>query len=280
MTTPTTTTTGNTNVSRPGPRTPGFSNVLAAEWVKFVSLRSTWLTLGLGVGLAIAMTVLMSMAIGGTWDPAHEMYAEFNPLTWSLDATLFATIAFSVLGVSAAAGEYTSGMIRLTLMATPGRGPILAAKVIVVAGATALCGLVAVTTMFVGAQAIYGSYDMPTASLGDSDALRVVLGMGVLAAVFPVLGVAIGFILRSTVAGVSSTLALSFVPDFLAGVFPAWWQEHIISLLPSQAIRALTAGTVVERREYLDPPVAAVVLALWVVAALAAAYVSLKKRDA
>jgi ABC-type transport system involved in multi-copper enzyme maturation permease subunit len=261
-------------------RKPGFQNVLAAEWVKFTSLRSTWITLGLGVALAIAMTVMMSTAIGGSWDPENKMYAEFNPITWSMDATLIATIAFSVLGVSVAAGEYTSGMIRLSLMATPRRGSILAAKAIIVAGATAVAGLLSVAVMFLAAQAIYGSYDMPTASLSDPEAVRLVLGMGGLAAAFPVLGLALGFILRSTVAGITSILALSFVPDFLGGLFPAWWQENIISFLPSQAIRALTVGTVVDSPRYQEPVVAAVALAAWVAVALAGAYVVLKRRDA
>ena len=95
----------------------------------------------------------------------------------------------------------------------------------------------------------------------------------------PVLGVGLGFILRSTVAGITSILALSFVPDFLGGPFPAWWQENI-SFLPSQAIRALTAGTVVESPTYQAPAVAAVALAAWVAAALAGAYVVIKRRDA
>lgn len=281
MTTTTSTSASQTALTaRREARQAGFQNVLAAEWVKFTSLRSAWITLGLGVGLAIAMTVLMSTAIGGSWDPKNKMYAEFNPITWSMDATLIATIAFSVLGVSVAAGEYTSGMIRLTLMATPRRGSILAAKVIIVTGATAVSGLVSVAVMFVAAQAIYGCYDMPTASMGDPEALRLVLAMGALAAVFPVLGVALGMILRSTVAGITSILALSFVPDFLGGLFPAWWQENIISFLPSQAIRALTVGTVVDSPRYQEPAVAAVALGAWVAAALAGAYLVIKKRDA
>lgn len=281
MTTTTSTSDSQTaSTTRRESRQPAFHNVLAAEWVKFTSLRSTWITLGLGVTLAIAMTVLMSTAMGGSWDSENEMYAEFNPITWSMDATLIATIAFSVLGVSIAAGEYTSGMIRLTLMATPKRGSILAAKAIIVGVATAVAGLVSVVAMFLAAQAIYGSYDMPTAGLDDPEALRLVLGMGALAAVFPVLGVALGFILRSTVAGITSILALSFVPDFLGGLFPAWWQENIISFLPSQAIRALTVGTVVDSPRYQEPAVAAVALAAWVAVALAAAYILLKKRDA
>ncbi|MGE5595076.1 MAG: ABC transporter permease [Hyphomicrobiales bacterium] len=280
MTTTTTTAGTATRTSQRAERQPGFANVLASEWQKFTSLRSTWITLGLGVGLAIAMTVLMSTAIGGSWDPENKMYAEFNPITWSMDATLIATIAFSVLGVSIAAGEYTSGMIRLTLMATPRRGSILAAKTLIVGVATAVAGLFSVAVMFLAAQAIYGSYNMPTASMSDPEALRLVIGMGALAAAFPMLGVAFGFILRSTVAGITSILALSFVPDFLGGLFPAWWQENIISFLPSQAIRALTVGTVVDSPRYQEPAVAAVALAAWVAAALAGAYLVIKKRDA
>jgi ABC-2 type transport system permease protein len=280
MTTTSTSASQTASTARREARQHGFRNVLASEWQKFISLRSTWITLGLGVALSIAMTVLMSTAIGGSWDPENKMYAEFNPITWSMDATLIATIAFSVLGVSVAAGEYTSGMIRLTFMASPRRSSVLAAKLIVVAGATAVAGLVSVAVMFLAAQAIYGSYDMPTASMSDPEALRLVLAMGAIAAVFPVLGVALGMILRSTVAGITSILALSFVPDFLGGLFPAWWQENIISFLPSQAIRALTVGTVVDSPRYQEPAVAALALAAWVAAALAGAYVVIKKRDA
>ncbi|MGE5595790.1 MAG: ABC transporter permease [Hyphomicrobiales bacterium] len=258
----------------------GFRNVLAAEWVKFASVRSTWVTLGLGVILAIGMTVTMSMAIGGTWDPNHDMYAKFNPITWSMDATLIATIAFAVLGVSVAAGEYTSGMIRLTFMATPARTSVLAAKAMIVAGATAVAGLIAVTVMFLVAQAIYASYGMPAASLGDPDAVRMVIGMGLLASVFPVLGVALGFITRSTVAGISSVLALSFVPDFLGGLFPVWWQEHIISFFPSQAIRGFTVGSIVDDPKYQEPAVAALTITVWLGIALAAASIAVRKRDA
>lgn len=280
LTTSTSTAVTAPQISQRAGQQPGFRHVLASEWQKFTSLRSTWITLGLGAGLAIVMTVIMSSAIGGSWDPQNAMYADFNPITWSVDATLIATIAFSVLGVSFAASEYTSGMIRLTLMATPRRGSILAAKTIIVTGATAAAGLVATVVMFLAAQAIYGSYNMPTASLSEPDAVRLVVGIGALAAVFPVLGVALGIILRSTVAGVTSILALSFVPDFLGGLFPAWWQENIISFLPSQAIRSLTVGTVVDSPRYQEPLVAAVALGAWVAAALVGAYILLKKRDA
>lgn len=96
--------------------------------------------------------------------------------------------------------EYGSGMMRLTLTATPRRGRVLAAKAAVVAGLTLAGGLVTATVTFLVAQAVFASYGVPTASLADGDALRTVLGDGVLTPVLPVIAVALGFATRSTAA--------------------------------------------------------------------------------
>ena len=92
--------------------------------------------------------------------------------------SLFSAIVFAVIGATAVTSEYGSGMMRITLTATPRRGRVLAAKAAVVAAVTLVAGLVTATTTFVVAQLVFASYGVPTASLGDGDALRTVLGDG------------------------------------------------------------------------------------------------------
>jgi ABC-2 type transport system permease protein len=276
--TPTTAPIAARTVSTPRVR---FRDTLASEWTKLTSLRSTWICVALGILLALGFTALRSAAIGNTWE-AHrqDMYANFNPVTWPLDGTLLSTIALVVIGVSVAAAEYTSGMIHLTLAATPRRGQVLAAKATVVAGVTIATGLISVLGMFVVSQFIYESAGMPTASLTNPDTVRVLAAMSVLAAVFPLMGVAAGVLLRSTAGAITTVLALSFVPEILGGLLPPWWQEHVMSLLPSKAIAAAAVGHIAPQPAYHASAIAAVLVVGWLAAALGAAYVVLKRRDA
>ena len=47
-------------------RPTSFMNTLAAEWSKVATLRSTYLTLGVGLVLSIGMTALVALALGST----------------------------------------------------------------------------------------------------------------------------------------------------------------------------------------------------------------------
>src|SRR5690606_15156244 len=119
-------------------------------------------------------------SIGSVWASEHSMLGGFGPIVWPLDGMFFGTIVLAVLGVNVAAGEYSSGMIRLTLAATPRRGEVLLAKIAVVAAVSLVAGFVATFAMFLGAQAVYAAYGVPTASLSDPDALRAGLSCAAL----------------------------------------------------------------------------------------------------
>ena len=120
-------------------RKPRFFDTLASEWVKLTTLRSTYLTIGLGVLLSFGTTALVALAVGNSFDgggigTAEEVVAE--PIITSMVGNIFTLIVFSVFGVLASSSEYSSGMIRLTLTATPKRGRVLLAKLLLVTAAT------------------------------------------------------------------------------------------------------------------------------------------------
>src|SRR4051794_13466833 len=102
-----------------GPRPVQFRHTLAAEWTKLATLRSTWLTLGLGMVLSIGTTALAALALGATRD---DWAPDFSPITLSMIGQIWALIICSVFGALVASREYSGGMIRLTLAATPRRG--------------------------------------------------------------------------------------------------------------------------------------------------------------
>ena len=125
---------------------------LRSEWTKLVSLRSTKLLVGLAILLSILLTALLAIVIGETYDSWHAVdKLTFDPVDSASVGGIVTAILFLVLGVKAATSEYGSGMIRLTLTATPQRWRVLAAKALVVMAITAVAGLISVIGMLLTA---------------------------------------------------------------------------------------------------------------------------------
>ncbi len=254
---------------------------LMSEWTKLSTLRSTRVQLGLAIVLSPALSALAALVVGLThehWKPSE--LADFEPIGFSLIGTLFATIVFAVLGVRAITAEYGSGMIRLSLTATPRRGRLLAAKAAIVALVTLAAGTVATLAMFVFAQEILAGYGVPSAGLGDGDALRAVLGTAVMSPLLPLFALALGFMLRSTAGAITSVLGLMFVPPIVGALLPQSWQDHVLIYLPGPASDAIAFGHLADAPHGLSPAAAAVVLAGWLALFLGGAWAALERRDA
>jgi ABC-2 type transport system permease protein len=264
-------------VARVSARPARFANTLAAEWAKLASLRSTYLILGLGLVLSIGTTALVTLALGSTQE---DWSADFSPVTTSMVGNIWALIVSAVFGVLVMSREYSGGLIRLTLSATPRRGRVLAAKLILVSGITLLFGLLTTVGMFLVGQAILGAYGMPTTDLGNADARQMVLGLGAVMPFFPIVGLALAVIFRSTAGAITAVLGLLWLPEIFGNFLPAWWQEHILSLLPSNAMDSFTLAHIEPSATDVDPLVGAVITGVWIVAAVGAAYLTLLRRDA
>ncbi|HSK93718.1 MAG TPA: ABC transporter permease subunit [Candidatus Angelobacter sp.] len=258
----------------------GFGATLASEWTKLWSVRSTWVSVGLALVLPVALAALLGVSIGATADDPQMQIDAFDPILFSLPGSIFILILLSVLGVMFVSSEYSSGMIRLTLTVTPQRGRILAAKALIIGLVALVAGTVATVAMFLVSQAIFGSYDLPTVSLEDPDAVRAVAGVSLTAPVFPLIAVALGFLLRSTAGAITAVLGIVFLPDVLAPLLPAWWQENVLVYLPSAASDAVSIGHLEQVPFALDQAPAIAVTVGWVAAFLVLAYVALGRRDA
>ena len=263
--------------ARASARPASFFNTLAAEWSKLAALRSTYLTLGLGFVLSIGTTALVTLALGSTSD---DWSADFSPITTSMIGTIWALIVYAVFGVLVMSREYSGGLIRLTLSATPRRGRVLAAKVLLVSGIILVLGLLTTVVMFLVGQAVLGAYGMPTTDLGDADARRMVLGLGVVMPFFPLVGLALGVLLRSTAGAITMVLGLLWLPQIVGEFMPRWWQEHLISRLPGSALDSVTISHIEPSFSYSDPIVGAAVASAWLVTIVGGAYLALIRRDA
>ena len=170
-----------------------FRHVARMEWIKLRTLRSTWWTLAITVAGATAMAILIGT---NTRNAAGDLTN--NALAGIVPGLLLA----GVLGVLTMTAEYTSGMIRATLAAVPGRPLVLAAKAAVF-GAVAL-GVgeaAAFIAFFAGGAALRHGIAAP--SLSQPGVLRAVMLAGVSFSLIGLLGVGLGAIIRHTAAAIA-----------------------------------------------------------------------------
>jgi ABC-2 type transport system permease protein len=216
--------------------------VLLSEFTKFRSLRSTMWTLLAAVVLMIGIGALFSGVNASQYHTFNwAQRAAFNPVTTSLNGVIFAVVAFGVLGVLVTGGEYSTGMIRSSLTAVPRRLPVLWGKVAVFAGSIFSVSLVAsFISFFLGQALLSGHYlGVPVTA---HDALRSVIGAALYVTVAGLIGLALGVLLRSTAAGITTFAAVFFVIPLLAMLLPASISDHLAPYLPSNAGDAIWGG--------------------------------------
>jgi ABC-2 type transport system permease protein len=252
------------------------SRVIRSEWIKLRSLRSTVSVGALTVVLMIGIGLLVAYFTESRWatmGPADR--ASFDPIRRTLIGVDVAQLAAGVLGVLVITGEYTTGMIRATLGAVPRRLPVLWAKAAVFAVVTFVLSLVSTLVAFLGGQAILGSHGV---SLGSPGALRAVFGVALYLTIVGMLGLALGFLIRTTAGGIVALVSLLLVIPGIVGALPSSWQATIVPYLPSQAGQALFTT---HHEQYMMHPWPGFALFCgYAVVAMAAAAWSLRRRDA
>ena len=249
--------------------------VLASEWTKFWSLRSTWITLAVSVFLLILIGVIASASYTPTGDGPGGNASDGVGL--ALSGSPFAAMAVGILGVLLAAGEYSTGMIRSTFAAVPTRLPVLWSKALIAGG-------IAAVTMTVGAllSFLIGSPLAPESiagtGLGDDGVLRVLLNAGLYLGLVAVIGVALGVIVRSSAGGIAILVGALLVVPPLTSFLPASWSDAITPILPSTAGDGMMALHTPDGAH--GPWGSFLLMTAWVVAALAGAAWRLRKTDA
>ncbi|MEV6445520.1 ABC transporter permease [Amycolatopsis sp. NPDC051716] len=269
-----------TDVERPAYRVTG-PRVLRSEWAKLWSLRSTWITLGLG--LAFLITFGLIAAAQYTPQPAgsgagmEREFANATTVSLSLFGLTFAQLALGVLGVLVTAGEYSTGMIRSTLAAVPSRLPVLWAKAAVFGVVALVLGVIGVFVTFLIAGGLVSG--TPAAvTLADAGVVRSLLGAGLYLGLVGVLGAALGALLRSVAGGISVLVAVLMLIPGLMSLLPASWQDDVGPYLPSNAGQSMYALT--HDSSSLSPAAGLLVFLGWTALALAGAAYRLRRTDA
>ncbi|MFE0133140.1 ABC transporter permease subunit [Streptomyces sp. NPDC059037] len=263
-----------------------FRDLVAAEWIKLWSLRSTGWILGVGALVVIGINVNSARSNADLLEhqPATSPDGAFqvDPMH-----AAFVDPAYQILVVVAAAvgaitvfGEYTSGLIRTTFAAVPDRRAVLVAKAAVVAAVMFVLGAVVAAASFGATQAVLS--DTIGLPIGAPGALRAVVASALLAPLCALVGMALGALIRHAAGTVvASLVTLLLLPSLFAGDTYRWAKE-IGNAMPLTAWQALVENPAMDYPPGRYPVTVAeawTVFAVWPLVAAVVAVVVVHRRD-
>ena len=258
-----------------------FPRLLAMEWTKLRSVRSTVWSLLAFVVLTLGLAALFTWLQISQWDKLDPD----QQLAYRRDATgnilgsgfVLGQLAICVLGAMVITAEYSTGMIRASVLAAPKRTPMLAAKAVVFAVVTFVIGeIVSFGAFFIAAPIVRSKVPV---SLSDKGVLRALFGAGLYLMMLGLFALAIGALLRHTAAAITGVIAFVEVLAPLAQLLPGSVGKHVHAYLPTEAGH-LVAQTVPGKKDLLSAWQGFGVFALWTLVLLVVAGWMLKRRDA
>lgn len=252
--------------------------VLRSEWTKLVSVRSTRWSLFAAVILTIGLPMLFAGVTSSHWGSMspHER-ADRHPLDIALAGVNVSQLAIAVLGVLTITAEYSTGMIRSTMIAVPKRLPVLWAKMIVYSLVGFALMLPSVLVAFVGSQAILNRHHLLQISFSHAGVARSVIGGAVYLVLVGIFAYTIGAITRNTAGGIATFAGIFFVIPPLMNILPTSWNNAISQYLPSNAGRQLFA--LHHAAHTLTPLTGTLIFLAYCAAAIVIAVVLLVRRD-
>lgn len=242
--------------------------MMAQTNAELLKLRSTRTTAGLL--LTTVALVLLFALLTGLVSKAPEITGVDNQRNL-LGVGGLAAILAAIAGALLVTGEYRFGTIRPTLLFTPQRSRVIVAKYL----ASLLAGLVfgvigEALSLGVGAAVLSGrgiAFDLSGGQL-----TLLILGTLAGTALWGMIGVAVGGILRNQVAAVVGLLAWVFVVEnLLFGLVPS-----VGRYTPGQAAQALAGSSAAHT---LSAAAGGGVLVAWTAALAAAGFVLTSRRD-
>lgn len=284
MTTTTTAPAGRATHEEPRAR---FTDLLAAEWMKTWSLRSTPWLYALSALAVVAFNAGTAYDHYTYWYQYDERSQEFfvaNGLAltdaFTQNSALVLVLALAAIGAVSVTGEYGTGLIRTTFTAVPARRQVMAAKAVVLAAVSTVFGVLVAAASFASTQAIL-SGRAASVPLGHPGAVQVLVASALLAPVAALAGLAIGTVVRHTGASiVVCVVVLLLLPMILSD------RRHLTAVLrhalPVSGWERLTEVAFPQAAPALLPwseTGAWTVYVLWVLVAGAVTVLAVHRRD-
>jgi ABC-2 type transport system permease protein len=259
----------------------GLLEAVHAEWTKLRTVQSTWWLLLTLIVLTAGIGALATMVEKCPYSCSEDT------AKLSLTGILLGQAAVAVLAVLVMSGEYSSGMIRITLTAVPRRLTALAAKAVVLTGVVMVAGAVATAWSLIAARYILpgngftGAYNSEALSLAAGSTLRAAGGSVLYLALIALFSLGLATAIRDSGASIAVMLGLLYIVQLLTdlGTLDPRWQHRL------QVWAPMTAGLAIQATRNLrtlpiGPWPGLGVLALWAAGALLVGGLLLRLRDA
>ena len=258
-----------------------FPRLLAMEWTKLRSVRSTAWSFAVFVVLTLGLSALLTALNVSQWDKMDEsrrLAIQLDPTGAILGSGFFiGQLALCVLGAMVVTTEYSTGMIRASLLAVPTRVPMLIAKVAVFAVVTFVVGaVVSFGAFFISAPILHSKVPV---SISDPGVTRAVFGAALYLMMLGLFALALGALIRHTAAAITVVIGFVLVLAPLAQLLPGSVGKHIHAYLPSEAGH-LVAQQHPAKDDLLGPWAGFGVFSLWTLVLLLLAAYFLRERDA
>jgi len=249
-----------------------------SEWIKFRSVRSAPATLLATALFILVGAVLMAAGYRSGWATMSAGdKASFDPVYTSLSGIVLAQLLVGALGVITVTGEYTSGLIRGTFVATPQRVQVLAIKALIfVAVVWAVCTALSFGAFLIGQSLLTSPAKHVT--IGDPGVLTAVLGGGIYLTLIGLFGLFLGVLVRRTASALIALFVFLLILPVAAAMLPGKLSSNLAEFLPSNAggqIWKLLPGGAYA----LGPWQGLGVLIAYVAATAVAAFVLIRRRD-
>ncbi|MFF2023614.1 ABC transporter permease subunit [Streptomyces sp. NPDC058171] len=255
-------------------------SVFRAELTKILTVRSMPWSLAAVVAVGGGGAALIARALRAGWeDPSADGPGLVDPVFASTYGLTLAQLAVVVFAVLAVGGEYATGTVRVSLVATPGRSRYYAGKLGAVTALLSVVCLVTVATAFAAGQAALGPWGI---GWGDRDTYRTAVGSWLYLMLIGWFAFGVVTVVRRPALAMGVLLPLLFLGSQGLGNLPQL--QEAMQFLPDSAGSFIMhlAGPPEDPafpRAY-GPWTGTAILAGWAVVALAAGYAALRRRDA
>ncbi|MHA7280029.1 ABC transporter permease [Arthrobacter sp. MDT2-2] len=269
-----------------------FGRVLKSEWIKVATVPSTVILIACTVVVMVGLAALfawsltiMAQSVGDANAPSGFQPPPDGPdsvagqvLTVPSSGLAFGQLLIASLAVVLIASEWTTGMIRSTMIAVPKRIPALLAKAVIIAVVAFLVGFGSALVSYLVAQPILAGEDLGFA-LTDDGVLASIINTGTFLALVAVISMAIGILLRNTAGGVVTAVGVFFVLPIIVQLISglADWIPKAARFLPADAGNQMVAITTAD--DALTQWEGGLVMGAWALVLLVLALVAAKKRD-
>ena len=235
----------------------GFGGTLRSEFTKIGSVRSTYWTLLMLFAVSVGIGAAISAVVASGWSqPPRQPGAPpdiYDATQVSIAALLvLGQLVIVVLGALVLSAEYSTGMIRTSLIAMPRRIVLYVAKAVAFAAVALAVSLATAFTAFYLGQALLAR-SHHSATLAGPGVLRAVIGSALYLTLCGLFAFAAAAIIRNTAATITAMIGLLFVLPVLVNVLPHGWGDDLVRWLPTSAARAISA-TVGRQDPHLFPP--------------------------